>query len=805
MRYSVRLKRWLSGIQHGLLTPFRQSIMGLLLLLVVLFFTGMWILSSLNLNHAQKALGELRREQVEQMFLANLQRISSRQRMLEQYTQSLARTGEQLYRQWLQQGMSARMVEQSLQGSLDDFADGWGVGLWYESEVLDWKKQGFIPYYYRAPPGRIQPSASQQAAARKGYRRQPWYLLAFDESIRGSWPPADGTYWTPMYFNQLTDSAVLTVVCPMFSRSGELIGMATTDWAAEQVIDLVSRMEVTPHSFSFLIDRNNSRLSSHENVQGQRLLDAVVAAQLATPLSPEPELLGVSDARQVMQTRILALEGREYVIYFAGTPAGMLFGVGVPQDEIDAVLVPMRDSNYLILMVTGLILLLLAGWLIYRIRGLLQELQASYTDLLTGLPNRGALLQELDRSNGATLVLINLDRFKEVNSLFGHDCGDEVLRTLARGLSQFVDQQRRGHYVTLYRVTGDEFALIGPPLTRDRLRELVQPLSEFLQRQRVYWLDQEIGIGATIGIACRRPRAVSSYAAREGERPDSLLSQATVALKMARQRHLNYQIYDTGQQVERLYAENLVWARRLKAGLKENRILPWFQPIRNNSTGEVDRFECLVRLEELDGSIVSPSRFLDVAHRLRLDRQITRLVVDKSFAAFRDGPGSFSLNLSCADMQDRELVGFIIERLVSSGLGPRVIFEILESDSLGNYSEMLHFIDAVKPYGCRIAIDDFGTGYSNFEHLLRLNVDLIKIDGSLIRHLHEDRTAWLVTQGIVQFARSLGISTVAEFVHSAEVQEKVLALGIDFSQGSYIGMARPRPAEDEASGREVGA
>ena len=98
------------------------------------------------------------------------------------------------------------------------------------------------------------------------------------------------------------------------------------------------------------------------------------------------------------------------------------------------------------------------------------------------------------------------------------------------------------------------------------------------------------------------------------------------------------------------------------------------------------------------------------------------------------------------------------------------------------------FIEDVKALGCRIAIDDFGTGYCNFEHLLRLNVDLIKIDGSLIRQLDSDPSAYSVAQGIVQFAHSLKMQTVAEFVHSAAVQEKVLALGIDYSQGQHIGM-----------------
>src|SRR5690606_17669036 len=127
----------------------------------------------------------------------------------------------------------------------------------------------------------------------------------------------------------------------------------------------------------------------------------------------------------------------------------------------------------------------------------------------------------------------------------------------------------------------------------------------------------------------------------------------------------------------------------------------------------------------------------------------------------------------------------------SPALAQRVIFEILESEGIENYRAVRQFIDAAKALGCRIAIDDFGTGYSNFEHLLRLDVDLIKIDGGLIRQLDSAADARALTQGIVRFARELGMQTVAEFVHNDAVMAQVRALGIDFAQGAHIGMPTP--------------
>jgi EAL domain-containing protein (putative c-di-GMP-specific phosphodiesterase class I) len=196
---------------------------------------------------------------------------------------------------------------------------------------------------------------------------------------------------------------------------------------------------------------------------------------------------------------------------------------------------------------------------------------------------------------------------------------------------------------------------------------------------------------------------------------------------------------------------------------------------------------------ESDGSVISAGRFVDIANKLRLSRPIAGLMIEKCFACFAGREEAFSINLSSGDITDPETVQDILSALETSGVGDRVIFEILESDGIANYDDIHSFIEQVKPFGCRIAIDDFGTGYSNFAHLLSLSVDFIKIDGSLIRHLHEDQTAFLVTSGIVEFARSINMQTVAEFVHNDSVQARVVELGIDFSQGEYFGMPRPSP------------
>lgn len=137
-------------------------------------------------------------------------------------------------------------------------------------------------------------------------------------------------------------------------------------------------------------------------------------------------------------------------------------------------------------------------------------------------------------------------------------------------------------------------------------------------------------------------------------------------------------------------------------------------------------------------------------------------------------------------MLDPQTVQFILDKLEHSGIAKRVIFEILESEGIENFEEVRQFIDKVKQWGGRIAIDDFGSGYSNFAYILNLQVDFIKIDASLIKNIDTDKNSRIIVETIVDFAKRLGIKTVAEFVHSKEVFETVKEIGIDFSQGFYF-------------------
>ena len=161
-------------------------------------------------------------------------------------------------------------------------------------------------------------------------------------------------------------------------------------------------------------------------------------------------------------------------------------------------------------------------------------------------------------------------------------------------------------------------------------------------------------------------------------------------------------------------------------------------------------------------------------------------MIDKSFQAIGDQDISISINFTVEDIRDDKTINFFKEKLNEYNVAEKVIVELTESEGIENYSEVSEFIHDIKNLGCRVAIDDFGTGYSNFTHLIHLNVDYLKIDGSIIQNIVKDKNAEIVAKTLVDFAQQLGIETIAEYVESQEILDKVNEIGIDYSQGFFL-------------------
>ncbi len=404
----------------------------------------------------------------------------------------------------------------------------------------------------------------------------------------------------------------------------------------------------------------------------------------------------------------------------------------------------------------------------------------AYIDALTALPNRKKMLLDIDKMEVFAIVLLNIDEFRSVNDFFGNEVGDQILLSTSERLKSYCS----GRQLDIYRIGSDEFSiLIKKEMNRDQCEQLATELCNQIKDIPFRTQRNEIYVSISAGIAIKETSSAV-------DKP--LFLKAEIALRQAKSRLTNFLIYDTSMESFKRFESNMSWTNRLRLAIDEDRIVPFFQPIINNTTGEIEKYECLVRLITEDGEIISPIEFLDIARKARFYPFITQIMLKKSFEKFKDSALGFTLNLSIDDILDHRTNRSIIHQLQHDpDIAKRATFEILETDEIKNYELIRKFVNEVKSLGSKIAIDDFGSGYSNFAHILSLNIDYLKVDGALIKSLDTDKNAQAITKTIVQFSQEMDILTIAEFVHNETIFELAKEFGISYSQGFYLGKPSP--------------
>ncbi len=391
-----------------------------------------------------------------------------------------------------------------------------------------------------------------------------------------------------------------------------------------------------------------------------------------------------------------------------------------------------------------------------------------YTDYLTGLPNRNALLVDMEDGVYRTLALINMDNFKNVNNLYGTKVGDEFLKHIAYKLSSFISGNSK---IRLYKMHADEFAIC-------TITKKSNGVDRVFYNKLLFYLSEAIEINSveiyptfTIGL-------------QQGVY--NILEDADMALKRAKELKKNILLFDPTMDLLQEYKNNQESIKKLKQCLNKDKVMPLYQPIYSLDDNSIYKYEALVRIE-CDNCLNTPNMFLDISKQVKLYHLITKNMIDKTFTLFKECGLDFSLNLDYDDFSNEETITYLINKIVEYGLGHQITFEILESSEIDNVSKVIWFINIVKELGCKIAIDDFGSGYSNFNYLIKFRVDYVKIDASLIRNIDIDDSSKALTKSIVSFAKELNIKTIAEHVDRVEIYDFVKSIGIDYAQGFYLG------------------
>lgn len=404
---------------------------------------------------------------------------------------------------------------------------------------------------------------------------------------------------------------------------------------------------------------------------------------------------------------------------------------------------------------------------------------AAYHDALTGLPNRAAFLRELNtritkENLDFTVAMIDLDRFKAVNDIFGHGGGDELIRLIGKALHSALPDD-----CLVARLGGDEFGVILPSPEAVGFKPLLGSLLELCSEERQIF-GHSVHSCASIGFAACKT---------EGEHdPIDIMRRADLALYAAKQAGRGM-IMPFEQSLDDSSRFRLSIEQGLRSAIADNGLQLVYQPIVQLDTLEVVGFEALVRWESAEHGSVSPTLFVPIAEEGALIHELSSWVVPRALAAATQWPGQFvSINFSPRQFQRPKLLQMLIDCCDEAGITrDRVQIEITETALFDNVDMAMEIVRDLQKAGFRIALDDFGTGYSSLFNLKNFNIDCIKIDRSFVDALGRESNSTAIVASISHLAKTMGLSVVAEGVEN-EFQHHALQLsGCSHMQGFHFG------------------
>jgi len=400
-----------------------------------------------------------------------------------------------------------------------------------------------------------------------------------------------------------------------------------------------------------------------------------------------------------------------------------------------------------------------------------------YIDGLTKFPNRAKLIKDLqdDKIDIVSLAIFDIKSFKEINDFFGHKVGDSILKKVAQIIVNVINSYDE---VNLYKFPSDTYCITNSGISNNKFKEITQTIINNIDKKVFHEDQHEIDVRVAAGI---------TFSTKNNK-----LVTADLALQAAKRDHKDLIVFYDELDNLKEYQNNMLWTKKLKNALEKDNIVVYFQPLVNNKTMKVDKYECLVRMIDED-KIISPFFFLEVSKKANQYSKITKIVIEKSFREFQNLPFEFSVNVSYEDIEDKDFMKFVKEKLATYGVAKKVVWEILEDEGIKNYDVLQEFTSEVKALGCKVAIDDFGSGYSNFEHLLKMNVDYLKIDASLVKNIATDQNSYEIVKTIMEFAKSLDLQTIAEYVENKEIFKLAKSLGATYSQGYYFSAPLEKP------------
>lgn len=386
-----------------------------------------------------------------------------------------------------------------------------------------------------------------------------------------------------------------------------------------------------------------------------------------------------------------------------------------------------------------------------------------------GIGNQEKYLLEREKLRLDKIALFALENERLVKLFMGHTAFFKTLR------SAYEDTDRLLGSTDFILYSYNDCSLLvaaGSQVTDDAFLDKMKALQEFLTNLRY----NEVSFQYSCAVVMHE---------------DEPLQKAETALRFGERDKVPFVVYSEPSETGESAREEMQMLQVLRDALMQDRVVPYFQAIMDNRVGRVGMYEALVRIVDKDGKVYYPGQFLSVAKEYNLYETLSNVMVKKVMQLFLRRGESVTINLNVQDIYERDMLRMIFIMLDEAEHPENFIFELVESEEVRDYEFIKQFADSIHQRGARIAIDDFGSGFSNLLHMVRLDSDIVKIDGAIVKDICTDPTCQEFVRMIGEWCRRRGKEVVAEYVENEEIQRKVEECGITYSQGYYF--ARPEP------------
>ena len=405
-----------------------------------------------------------------------------------------------------------------------------------------------------------------------------------------------------------------------------------------------------------------------------------------------------------------------------------------------------------------------------------EQIKYLYTDITTKLPNRHALLKELnEKHDKLALIILSIDSFSKYKHSFGREVSDNILIEVANEVKNYwPDDRERTVYKLeeeLFAITTEKKEIFNIESAKDLTLKIIDHFDKFVIQTKEIYID----ITVTLGASCQGKT--------------DILIESLIALDIAKISKKNFVCFSELNNPKQIYTRNILMQQKIKNAMSKDNFITFFQPIVNKDKNVV-KYETLVRMIDPDekNKILTPDHFLKTVQEGKYYEKLTKTIIRKGIEGSLALKTPISINLSFEDITNPEIITYL-ENILKEHPYP-ITLEFLESEGLQDIEKTIRFCKRMKSYGAEIAIDDFGSGYSNYDYFFDVPIDILKIDGSLVKRINEYK-GYLLLESIVSYSKKLHLSIVAEYVEDKTIFEKLKLLDVDLYQGYYIDKPKP--------------